>query len=217
MASLSAQPLSKTARPAVGPLEVLAAARRRFVAGRRLDMRELAADMGISRATLYRWVGDRERLLGEVLWGFAEAGLEQARSYADANATDPGPDWVARFCHRFMEITATFQPIRRFAEAEPDAALRVLTSHHGLQHQRLIDILRLTLEERAAAGHLDLRLSAADLAYVINRVAESFIWREFITGEQAGESDLARAADVVRILLGAQDSVKTAGGADLSH
>ncbi|HEV2377129.1 MAG TPA: QsdR family transcriptional regulator [Streptosporangiaceae bacterium] len=217
MASLSAEPLSKTTRPAVGPLEVLAEARRRFAAGRRLDMRELAADMGISRATLYRWVGDRERLLGEVLWGFAEAGLEQARSCADANATDQGADWVARFCLRFMETTATFQPIRRFVEAEPDAALRVLTSHHGVQHQRLIATLRLTLEERAAAGYLDLPMSAADLAYVINRVAESFIWREFITGEQGGESDLTRAAGVVRILLGARNPVTTARNAELSH
>jgi hypothetical protein len=54
------------------------------------------------------------------------------------------------------------------------------------------------LEERAATGSLSLRLDAADLAYVIIRVADSFIWREFITGE---ESDLARAAEVIRILL----------------
>lgn len=198
MASTSAEPLSRTSRAAVGPREVLQEARRRFLAGRRLDMRELAADMGISRATLYRWVGDRERLLGEILWSLAEAGVEQARSYADATATDPGADWIARFSHKFMETTAAFEPIRRFVEAEPDAALRVLTSNHGVQHQRLIGVLRRVLEERAAAGTLRLRLDAADLAYVIIRVAESFVWREFITGE---ESDLARATEVIRILL----------------
>lgn len=195
---MPAEPLSATARAAVGPLEVLQEARRRFLAGRRLDMRELAADMGISRATLYRWVGDRERLLGEILWSLAERGVEQARSCADATATDPGADWIARFCHRFMELTATFPPIRRFVEAEPDAALRVLTSHHGIQHQRLIATLRGLLAERADAGDLKLRLDPADLAYVIIRVAESFIWREFITGE---ESDLARAGEVIKILL----------------
>jgi AcrR family transcriptional regulator len=198
MASLSAEPLSRTARAAVGPLEVLHEARRRFISGQRLDMRELAADMGISRATLYRWVGDRERLLGEILWSLAERGLEQARSHADATATGPGADWIARFNQSFMEMTAGFQPIRRFVEAEPDAALRVLTSNHGVQHQRLIAALRAVLEERAAAGYIKLRLNAADLAYVIIRVAESFVWREFITGE---ESDLARATEVIRVLL----------------
>jgi AcrR family transcriptional regulator len=173
-------------------------ARRRFLAGHRLDMGDLAADLGISRATLYRWVGNREQLLGEILWSLAEGGLEQARAYADATATDPGADWIARFTHRFMAETAAFQPIRRFVEAEPDAALRVLTSNHGIQHQRLIGTLRRILEERAAAGSIQLRLEPADLAYVIIRVAESFIWREFITGE---EPDLDRAADVIRILL----------------
>lgn len=198
MAPRSAEPLSATARAAVGPLEVLHEARRRFLAGRRLDMRELAADMGISRATLYRWVGDRERLLGEILWSLAEGGIEQARSHADATATGPGADWIARFCSRFMELTSTFPPLRRFVEAEPDTALRVLTSHHGMQHQRLIATLRGLLAERVAAGSLTLRIDAADLAYVIIRVAESFIWREVITGE---ESDLTRAGDVIKVLL----------------
>jgi AcrR family transcriptional regulator len=173
-------------------------ARRRFLAGRRLDMRELASDMGISRATLYRWVGDRERLLGEILWSLGEIGIQESRSYADATATDPGPDWVTRFVQHHMELTATFPAIRSFVAAEPDAALRVLTSRHGVQQQRGIAVLRQVLEERAAAGHLRLRVDAPDLAYVIVRIAESFIWREFITGE---ESDLARAAEVIRILL----------------
>lgn len=190
--------LARTARVAAAPAGILREARRRFLAGQRLDMRELAADMSISRATLYRWVGDRERLLGEILWSLAESGLGQARSYADATATDAGADWVARFCQHFMEATAGFPPIRRFVEAEPDAALRVLTSNHGVQHQRLIAALRGVLEERVAAGCLTLRADPADLAYVIIRVAESFVWREFITGE---ESDLARAAAVITILL----------------
>lgn len=195
---MDAGPLTQTARAAVGPLEVLQEARRRFLSGRRLDMSELAADLGISRATLYRWVGDRERLLGEILWLQAEIGLEQARVHADATATDPGADWMARFSQWFIEATAGFQPIRRLVEAQPDAALRVLTSDRGVQHQRLRDSVRAILEERAAAGHLRLRMDAADLAYVMIRVAESFIWREFITGEP---SDLARATDVIRILL----------------
>lgn len=186
------------APPVIGPLEVLREARRRFLQGRRLDMRELAADLGISRATLYRWVGDRERLLGEILWSLCERGLTEARGHADADRTARGVEWVVRLCSRFMEITAGFEPIRRFVEAEPDAALRVLTSRYGVQQRRLIEALRSILEEKAGAGELALRVDAGDLAYVIVRVSESFIWRELITGE---EPDLAKAAAVVRILL----------------
>ena len=183
------------AQAPITPLDVLAEGRRRFLRGSRLDMRELAADLKISRATLYRWVGDRERLMGEILWSLAERGLADAREYAGAAK---GTEWVVRFYSRFMEIVAGFEPIRHFVEAEPDAALRVLTSRHGVQQQRLIKTLRAVLEERAAAGELALRLPAEDLAFVMVRIGESFIWREFITGE---EPDISHATAVVRVLL----------------
>jgi len=182
-------------RPAVAPLDVLTEARRRFLKGQRVDMGELAADLKISRATLYRWVGDRERLLGEILWSLAESGLAEARLDASGHR---GAEGVVRFYRRFMEITVGFGPLRRFLEAEPDAALRVLTSRHGVQQQRLIDVTRKLLEDKAAAGEIVLRLPAEDLAYVMVRIGESFMWREFITGE---EPDISRAADVVRVLL----------------
>lgn len=190
--------LSGAARPPVGPLDALHEARRRFLAGQRIDMGEVAGALGISRATLYRWVGDREQLLGEVLWSFAEAGLKEARAHADRTAKDKGVDWIVRFNAHFVRATAEFEPIRRFLESEPDAGLRILTSNRGVAEGRLIDALRAALEERVAAGHLKLRLDAADLAYVIVRVSESFIWREFITGE---EPNLDKASDVVRVLL----------------
>jgi AcrR family transcriptional regulator len=190
--------LTGVAREQPGPLDVFREARRRFVHGRRLDMQELARDLRISRATLYRWVGDREQLLGEILWSLGEQGLQDARAYADAQAADPGVDWMVKFYSHFMQATAGFEPIRRFVEAEPEQALRVLTSSHGVQQRRLIDAVRAVLEEKAAAGRLRLRLDAADLAYVMVRIGESFIWREFITGE---EPDVAKAAEVVRVLL----------------
>lgn len=55
------------------PAEAFARAREIFRAGQRLDMVSLAADLGVGRATLYRWTGDRERLLADV--AFAEADL----------------------------------------------------------------------------------------------------------------------------------------------
>ena len=186
-------------RQTVGPIDVFREARRRFLGGQRLDMGELAGDMGISRATLYRWVGDREQLLGEILWSLAESGLAESRAHADSHAADKGADWVTKFTARFMELTAGFEPIRRFVEVEPDAGLRVLTSKRGVTQGRLINALRAVLEEKSSTGQMRLRLDAADLAYVIVRISESFIWREFITGE---EPDLARAADVIRVLLG---------------
>jgi len=198
MATVLQRHLAGELKAPVGPLDVLHEARRRFLKGERLDMSELASSMGISRATLYRWVGDREQLLGEVLWTFAEAGLKQAHEHADRTARDKGVDWVVRYNAHFARALAQFEPIRRFVEAEPDVALRVMTSKRGVSEGRLIESLKKTLEERVAAGHLKVRLEPSDLAYVIVRISESFIWREFITGD---EPDLDRASDVVRVLL----------------
>ena len=198
MATVLQRHLAGELKAPVGPLDVLREARRRFLKGERLDMSELASAMGISRATLYRWVGDREQLLGEILWSFAETGLQEAGAHADRTATDKGVDWVVQYNAHFARALSRFEPIRRFVEAEPDLALRVMTSKHGVSERRLIESLRTTLEERVAAGQLKLRLEPADLAYVIVRISESFIWREFITGD---EPDLDKASDVVRVLL----------------
>src|SRR5687767_10164522 len=55
-----------------------ALARARFLAGERVDMNGLAADLGLHRTTLFRAVGGRDRLLGEVLWSLAEPALRAA-------------------------------------------------------------------------------------------------------------------------------------------
>jgi AcrR family transcriptional regulator len=47
-------------------------ARRWFIESRKLDMQELAVELGISRATLFRWVGNRDVLMAEILWSMAE-------------------------------------------------------------------------------------------------------------------------------------------------
>src|SRR5436190_19232693 len=53
--------------PADIPREIFDAAVATYLDCRRLDMRALAGELGISRATLYRHAGGRDRLLGEVL------------------------------------------------------------------------------------------------------------------------------------------------------
>src|ERR1700756_2927787 len=56
-------------------LDAFPIARRWFTSGRRIEMRELAAELGVNRATLFRWVGSRDDLLAEILWSLAEPTL----------------------------------------------------------------------------------------------------------------------------------------------
>ena len=48
--------------------------------GQRLDMLALSAELVVSRATLYRWTGDREQLLSDVLWSLSNDIIEQAKA-----------------------------------------------------------------------------------------------------------------------------------------
>ena len=74
-------------------------ARRAFLAGERIDMQRLAAELGVNRVTLYRWVGNRGRLLGEVAWELADAliRVSEACIYLDLLVDQhPDLDRVAR-------------------------------------------------------------------------------------------------------------------------
>jgi AcrR family transcriptional regulator len=181
-----------TSRPT--PLDALHLARRRWLASERLDMGELARELGVSRATLYTWVGSRERLIGEVLWSFAEGGLRQARE----EATGSGADYVVDVFRRFIHLNAGFEPLRRFIERDSELALRVLTSKNSPVQGRMIAAARDLLEEQIEAGALTPGLDVETLAYTIIRVAESYLYSDVITGH---EPDIDRAVEVVHVLL----------------
>jgi AcrR family transcriptional regulator len=178
----------------VGPGDALAAARRKFLHLQRVDMNELANDLGVGRATLYRWVGSRDALLGEVLWSLSEQGLAIARERARGN----GVDWFLSIYNAFGDVIVESSAMRHFAETEPECALRVMTTQASPQQRRVIDYYRDLLVEASETKGLHLRLDPDTLAFVLVRLAESFLWTDLITGE---EPDLTKAREVARIIL----------------
>ena len=185
---------ASTVEPRPQPADALAAARRKFLHRERVDMNELANDLGVGRATLYRWVGSRDALLGEVLWSLSEHGLAMAR----ARAQGDGVDWFLSIYNAFGGVIVESAAVRHFAETEPECALRVMTTQVSPQQRRVIDYYRdLLIEARDTKG-LRLRLDPETLAFVLVRVAESFLWTDLITGE---EPDLTKAREVARMIL----------------
>jgi AcrR family transcriptional regulator len=188
------------------------AARRRFLRRQRVDMNELARELGIGRATLYRWVGGRERLLGEVLWSLSELGLAQAVADADAEAGAGGDAragrgaergaggaaWVLAVYRGFGARIVELEPLRHFVKAEPECALRVMTSKASPLQRRVVERFRDVLVEARDRRGLRLRLDPETLAFVMVRIAESFLWSDLITGEAP---DLAKAEEVTGALL----------------
>ncbi len=172
---------------------VVAAAAEHFLAEERVDMRSLAQELGIGRTTLYRWFGDREHLLGRVLWVLSEQTLEWLAAQAPLEEKRN----VLVNVEAFMEVTSTFPPLLTFMSAEPAVALRTLLEPTS----PLVRSLALWTAPRLAdAGYgVDRRgPSATELAEVLVSVTSTYCWARVIAG---GEADVSGAMRAVRVLL----------------
>ena len=183
------------AQTRVAPADAYKLARAKFMAGERLDMQALAAELGVNRATLYRWVGSKELLLGEVISALSLETFANARR----DIKGKGPRYVAAVVQRVLEGIRTFEPMQKFLERDPQYALRVLTSLESTVQRRGVEALRDLLEEQVELGALDTPADLDDLAYVIIRIGESFLYSDVIIGS---EPDVAKAGQMVRLLLG---------------
>jgi len=157
-------------------------------------MGALAEQLGISRATLYRWVGDKDRLTAEVVRSLAADTLLQAR----AEAKSTGPDFVADVLDWFMRAIAGHPSWRHFLERDPEYALRILTSHESTTRLRITEAVKELLTEQIDAGGLVPALDVDSLSYVIVRIIESFMYSEVLAG---ADPDTSKATVVIRILL----------------
>lgn len=173
------------------PASVLALATQKFLDGERIDVQALAAETGVGRATLYRWFGDRERLVGQVLWVLSRQALEWM-AVRDADT----PAHVHASIEAFMRVTSEFPPLRRFLAAEPNLALRALLEPDGPLVVSLNEWAteRLTAAGYASRGGPEVR----ELAEVLVSVTSTYCWARIIAG---GEADVESAMRAVRVIL----------------
>jgi AcrR family transcriptional regulator len=174
--------------------EALRLARQRFLAPERVDMSALAAELGVNRVTLYRWVGSRDRLLVEVVWALGRRTLD----LVDAAVTDRGAERIVQIVTRFLEAVITNAGMQRWLAEEGEHAMRLLTRHDTDFQPRLIRAIQDLLEEETEAGRLDLPADLHEVAYVIVRLIESYTYLDLITGERP---DARRAEPILRLLL----------------
>ena len=174
--------------------DALLLARRRFQAAERIDVGAIAEELGVNRVTLYRWVGSRDRLLVEVLWSLAAATL--AAEGARGGAT--GAERIVQVITRFIDDCLTNAGMKRLLGEEGERTMRLLTRRDKGFQPRLIDAVRRLLDEETQAGRLDLPVDLHEVAYVVVRLIESYVYLDIITGE---EPDARRAKPVLRMLL----------------
>ncbi|UJJ33064.1 QsdR family transcriptional regulator [Halopseudomonas maritima] len=192
-------PLSKAVLGAatprrVTPLDALSAARAQWLKGQRININTLAETLGVNRATLFRWVGNRDQLYAEVIWSLALPGYEQAVSQAPGT----GADYV---CNLFTEIFALFSsatPLHTFLQNDTEYALHILIGKDSLIQQRTTEIVQQALEQQVAGGHLQPAIALPTLAYLLVRLAESFLYCDVLSGRQP---DREAALLAVRLLV----------------
>lgn len=172
-------------------------ARRTWQAGQRVDMQALAAELGVDRTTLFRWVGNRDALLGDVLWSVGAPTWRNAL----ASTSIPGACGVAEVMGWFVQALIDSVPLRTFLRAEPERALRLLTTKASVVQRQMVASVEQLLKQEQDRGTLTAPLPLHDLAYLITRIAESFIYNDVITGERP---DASKATIATAALLGAR-------------
>jgi AcrR family transcriptional regulator len=176
-------------------------ARARFLEEGTLDMQALAASLAVSRATLYRVVGNRDRLLGDVIWALGERTLGLA--IRETSPEHVGIDRIVETSRRFNGYVVTFAPLRTFLRTEPLTAFRVLFSPAGRVHERAVAAWTGLLQEAVDRGEIVPPFDVDRLAYVLVRSGESMLYADLIGGR---EPDIELAATTQRAVLQAHRS-----------
>jgi AcrR family transcriptional regulator len=184
-----------TQRGAGTPAAAFRAARRRYLAGERIDMQALATELGVSRATLYRWTGPREQLLGDVAFSLSDAIFEQAKR--DTTHLS-GPERLLSVFRRHVGALVEARSLQAFLQNETHAALRILTARSGPVQPRTVARLADLYRTEQRAGNFRPRAAPDRLAYAVVRVTEGFIYNDAIVSI---EPAVDQAASIVSLLL----------------
>jgi AcrR family transcriptional regulator len=189
--SRAEQPAPIFRRPT--PQDALDLARAAFLAEERVEIGVLAAQLSISRVTLYRWFGTRDKLIEQLLVRLA--GVFAAA--AEAEAEGDGDERILDFARRIMTATVNSQPLRGFVEREPQLALRLLIGERGGVHARVTQALSDVVAQTYSA---EWAKALQHNIEVVVRVATALQWGTLAIGE---EPKTEEAVEILRVLLNA--------------
>jgi AcrR family transcriptional regulator len=173
------------------PGDAFDAAREWIRAGDKLDMGALAQELGIARATLYRWAGDRDQLLADVV----TAELQDLIGAATARADGTGVERLESSVGWFLETLSSLPALGAFLVNERDGGLRMITSPTGPIRPRLVETVVELIQREQRAGHYRPPARPEVLADGIVAIAERFL-------HNAGEATLGPDPATARSLAG---------------
>src|ERR1017187_8445949 len=183
-------------RPAAASRQdVLEAARRKFLACERVDVQEIAGELGLARASEARWFGSRDGLLGEVLAADFLTNFRGARERVRSH----GALAVLETFDLIAKLLARSEPLGAFLRKEEGRAVRLLTSCAGPVHPTVVTAAQELIEREARESGYYPPIRPPTLGYALIRLSEAFIYNDAV-GSIRGEVD--RLVEVQAALLG---------------
>jgi AcrR family transcriptional regulator len=176
------------------PADAFARAQALVRSGSRLDMGSLASELGIARATLYRWTGDRDRLLSDILWADAQRILD----HVAADTPGVGVTRIHDVAIRFLELLLAGEELTSFLRNERDHGLRLITDPQGGVRPRLVEAIATHIAGEVTRGAYRPPDDPTVLADGIVTLGERFLYHG---GATEANPDPTTAFRVIALLL----------------
>ncbi|MFC7422502.1 QsdR family transcriptional regulator [Nocardia tengchongensis] len=181
-------------RPASASREdVLEASIAVFLEGKRLDVNAIAAQLGVGRASIYRWFGSRDGLLGAAV----ARQLEKVVALADRRTRGSGGERLTATLDRTIDLLVANDALRAYFDNESTAALRLITRGDGVVHQTAVALIERHIERAETEGYRP-PIERDTLAYALVRLWEAFLYNDAVAGFRG---DVERLRKVQTALL----------------
>lgn len=196
-------PLSKalaeeTVRPRATPLDAFNLAKKHWLQTQKLNLGELAEELGVSRATLFRWIGNKDLLMGEIMWSIYKPTVYQARK----DCPGEGVEYVVNVFRQVNTAIIKMAAMRHWLHSDAQYALNILSSKSNAFHARMVDLNTELLSQEVEKGLIYPSMNIDSLSYFMCRIGQSWIFSEMILGQEPDLDQLEDACRAVYILLG---------------
>ncbi|WP_328660242.1 QsdR family transcriptional regulator [Nocardia salmonicida] len=153
----------------------------------RLDTSEIATRFGMSRTTLFRRVGNREKLMGEAVWWLASRALRRAEThwleqYGTAVRDEKGWLRYLRILEHYGNAAVREPGLAWLLENEQPVAMRALTDPDGSVEPRLIAAHLTLLRRDVAEGGLVPLVDLETLAFAVVRMGDAIFYSDVMAG-----------------------------------
>lgn len=191
-----ARALAAAGKPQATALDAFKMARKWFLEGKRISLCDLAKELDVSRGKLYRWVGNKDLLLDEIIWSLSKP------TFTNIVTQTPGTgvEHVVEVHRRFMTAILSFPPLQTFVSYDAPYAVRILTRSVAGLDDRFVKMAAEHLADQARQGHMSLPAEPTILAAMFVRSNEALIYNDVISGRSPA---IEQACAITRVLLSA--------------